>query len=238
MNHSKTYVLLHGAWHGAWCWQRVVPLLQAAGHKVHTPTQTGVGERSHLLSREITLETFILDLTNELFFKDLHDVILVGHSFGGIAISGAADRMPERIRHLVYLDAMVLLDGQSPFSRVPPDVAQKRRELSVQTSGGLSIPVPTAEMLGVTDPKDAQWLMAKCTPHPVSTYEDAIHLAHEPGNGLPATYIAVTPHYGPVAASRDYAKSRSDWHYMEIAAGHDAMVTSPEALTKLLLSID
>ena len=234
---SATFVLLHGAWHGAWCWQRVAEPLRAAGHAVYTPTQTGLGERAHLLSAAITLETFIQDLLEVLDGEDLHDVILVGHSFGGIGITGAADRVPSRIRHLVYLDALVLESGQSPFSMVPPEVAEARRKLAWETSAGLSIPPPTADAFGITDPDDAAWVEARCTPHPLSTYEDELLLDGPVGNGLPATYIAVQPDYPPFAQCRAFARGQPDWDYRQIEAGHDAMVTSPRALTNMLLEI-
>lgn len=235
---QKTYVLLHGAWHGAWCWKRVTPVLRAAGHEVYTPTQTGLGERSHLLNADVNLETFAQDLINVLVWEDLNDVILVGHSFAGNAITAVADRMPERIRHLVYLDALIPESGKSVFSLLPPEVVQGRRDLAQKTSGGLSIPAPGPDKLGVLDEADAAWIKAKCTPHPIATYEDALTFNNPPGNGLPVTYIAVTPYYAPTTASRDYAKTRTDWTYLEIEAGHDAMVTSPRALNEILLNIE
>lgn len=233
----KTFVLLHGAWHGAWCWSKVAPALRAAGHVVYTPTQTGVGERSHLLSKDITLDTFVKDLVNVLEFEDLKDVVLVGHSFGGIGITGAADRVPSRIRHLVYLDSLILQNGQSPFSVLPPDVVAARRKLAQESSGGLSLPVPDPKAFGVTDPTDTAWLKAKCTPHPLSTYEDSLKLKGPVGNGLPATYVAVKPDYAPLVNSRAFAKAQKDWRYVEMDAGHDAMVTSPKSLIGLLLNV-
>lgn len=232
----KTFVLLHGAWHGGWCWKRVADPLRADGHAVCTPTQTGLGERSHLLSNALTLDVFVQDLVNVLEFEDLRDVILVGHSFGGIAVSGAADRVPQRIRHLVFLDSLLVESGQSPFSVVPPQVAQARRRLAHEFSAGVSMPVPDPDAFGVRDPADAQWLRARCTPHPLSTYESALTLDHPLGNGLPATYVAVTPHYAPTEASRRLAR-RQRWDYREIEAGHDAMITSPQAVIDLLLRL-
>jgi pimeloyl-ACP methyl ester carboxylesterase len=232
----KTFVLLHGAWHGAWCWRDVASGLRAAGHRVFTPTQTGSGERAHLLTRHISLDRYVRDVVDLLEAEDLMEVVLVGHSFGGISISGAADRVPHRIRHLVYLDSLILNDGQSAFSIIPPDVAAMRRALA-SASGGVSIPVPDPAAFGVTVPEQAAWLRKECTPHPLSTYEDVFRLAGEVGNGLPATYIAVTPHYVPTTASRDYARARADWRYLELEAGHDAMVTTPAALTEILLAI-
>lgn len=232
-----TFLLVHGAWHGAWCWKKLTPLLEAAGHRVVTCTQTGLAERSHLLSKNITLEIFIQDVVNLIRWEDLNNLILVGHSFGGNAISGAADQVPETIRHLVYLDALVLKNGQSPFSVVPKEVADHRRKLAMDSSAGLSIPVPDASAFGVEDTDDKSWLHAKLTPHPLSVYEDTLKLSAEPGNGLPAIYIAVTPYYQPTTSSREYAKTRKDWNYIEMQAGHDAMVTSPRALAKILLEL-
>lgn len=229
---ASPIVLVHGAWHGAWCWQKLLPLLHAQGLTVYMPTQTGVGEKAHLLSTDITLDTFITDITDFLTEHDLHNVVLVGHSFAGISISGVADRMPDRINRLVYLDALLLQNGQSVFDIFPSELAAARRALAQQTSGGVSLPVPDPAAIGVTDAEDVAWLKAHCTPHPLSTYEDKMQLNHPLGNGLPATYIAVSPHYLPTTSSRDYAKSRSDWQYVEIAGGHDAMVTSPVALAQ------
>lgn len=234
---ASPIVLVHGAWHGAWCWQKLLPLLHAQGLTVYTPTQTGVGEKADMLSKDISLETFIQDIADFLTQHDLHDVVLVGHSFGGISISGVADRMPDRISRLVYLDALLLQNGQSVFDIFLPDLAAARRQLALQTSGGVSLPVPEPAAMGVTDASDVEWLQAHCTPHPLSTYEDKMSLAHPLGNGLAATYIAVTPHYLPTTSSRDYAKTRSDWQYVEMPAGHDAMVTSPEQLALVLAQV-
>jgi len=236
MTVPSTYVLLHGAWHGGWCWKRVAEPLRAEGHAVYTPTQTGLGERSHLLSRELTLDVFVQDVVHVLEFEDLRDVVLVGHSFGGFPISGVAERLPDRVRHLVYLDALVPESGRSPMSLVPPETAAERRRLAQASSGGLSIPVPDPSAFGVTDAADAAWLRARCTPHPLSAYESTLELRHPPGNGLPATYVAVTPYYAPTASSRERAK-RLGWRYLEMQAGHDAMVTSPRAVIELLRTL-
>jgi pimeloyl-ACP methyl ester carboxylesterase len=112
----RTFVLVPGAWHGGWCWRDVAAMLRSAGHTVYTATQTGLGERSHLLSRNITVDTFVDDVANLIRWEQIEQVVLVGHSFGGLSISGVADRMPERLRQLVYLDSLILEDGQTPFS--------------------------------------------------------------------------------------------------------------------------
>lgn len=236
---AKTYVLLHGAWHGAWCWRHVAAGLRARGHAVFTPTQTGLGERHHLLSRDITLDTFVADVVNAIEAEELEDVILVGHSFGGLGITGAADRIPGRIRHLVYLDSMVLEGGQSAFGRLPEDVVAARRALIAKEGGGIALPPPPVSAFGI--PEDhplAPWVRRRLTPHPAGTYESPLLLRHPVGNGLPRTYIACTaPLYGPLEGARQWVKRQPGWTWLEIATGHDAMVTAPEELTRMLAAI-
>lgn len=229
-----TFVLLHGAWHGGWCWSRVAGPLRARGHQVTTPTQTGLGERWHLMSRDITLETFTRDLVNHLVYEDLTDVVLVGHSFGGNAISGAAERVPERIGELVYLDSMVIQGGETPFDHLPPERVAERVRLAEESSGGLSIPPPPAAAFGVTDPADAAWLEARMTPHPLSAFRSKLPIHGAPGNGLSARYIICTdPIYEPLEAVRTWVH-KTGWTIEEIATSHDAMVTAPAALVDLL----
>ncbi|HUH41378.1 MAG TPA: alpha/beta fold hydrolase, partial [Castellaniella sp.] len=138
-----TYVLVHGAWHGGWCWARVAGPLRRQGHRVLTPTLTGLGERCHLLSPRITLETFIQDIVHVLNFEDLSEVILVGHSFAGLVISGVADRVPQRIRQLVYLDAFLMDPGKSVFDTLAPDLVARLRDAAA-TTGALAIPRPAS----------------------------------------------------------------------------------------------
>jgi len=230
---QKTFVLVHGAWHGGWCWQKVAANLRGRGHIVHTPTQTGLGERAHLLSKSITLDTFVEDIVNHIKFEELKDVVLVGHSFGGNAISGTADRMPERIKQIVYLDAAMLENGQSVFSLLPPDVVAARTKLA-EASGGLSIPPPPAAAFGLSDPAQQAWLTARLTPHPFNTFTSPLNLKNKIGNGLPAVYISCTePAYTPLNASKEVVK-KIGMKMVEIKTGHDAMVTLPDQLTDML----
>ena len=232
---AQTFVLVHGAWHGGWCWARVADTLRARGHRVTTPTQTGLGERAHLISRSIDLSVFVADIVNHLTWEGLTDVVLVGHSFGGCSIAGAADAVPERIRRLVFLDAMIVESGQSPFDQLSPDVVVERIRSAEETSGGVSLPVPPASAFGVHDPTDVAWLEAGLTPHPLATYASKLELERPLGAGLPAEYLVCTgPQYAPLAASRDWVRDR-DWAVREIATGHDAMVTAPAALADMLI---
>ena len=231
------FVLLHGAFHGGWCWPRVAGPLRAAGHRVFTPTQTGLGERAHLLHAGITLDTFVQDVIAVLETEELTQAVLVGHSFGGFAISGAADRAPDRIRQLVYLDSSVPRDGLTPLDLSLPDVAAERRRLAAVT-GGLSLPPPEPSAFGVPDGPDADWLRRRMTPHPYGAYTSVLRLSAPAGNGLPRTYIACTePEYAPSAGHRSWVRAQPGWAWRDLAAGHDAMVTHPAPLVDLLLEL-
>ena len=235
---AQTFVLVHGAWHGGWCWSRVADRLRAAGHQVFTPTQTGLGERRHLLSKDITLDTFRTDIVNVIEAEELSKIVLVGHSFGGLAISGVADVIPERIRHLVYLDSLMVEGGKSPFDSLPADVVAARRKLAEESSGGLSLPNPPASAFGVLDAHDAEWVKRRLTPHPLSTYTSKQNIKGPVGNNLPRTYIHCTnPSYAALQASRDWVKAQAGWRWAEIATVHDAMVTAPDELAKMLMGV-
>jgi pimeloyl-ACP methyl ester carboxylesterase len=235
---AQTFVLVHGAWHGGWCWRRVADRLRADGHQVFTPTQTGLGERKHLMSKDITLDIFTKDIANVIEPEELSNVILVGHSFGGLAISGVADTMPERIRHLVYLDSLMVEGGKTPFDSLPPDVVAGRRKAAEETSGGLSLPVPPPSAFGVSDAKDTDWVKRRLTPHPLGTYTSPLNIKGPVGNNLPRTYIHCTnPSYAALQASRDWVKAQQGWRWADIATGHDAMVMAPGELSKMLVGV-
>ena len=209
------FVLLHGAFHGGWCWPRVAGPLRAAGHRVFTPTQTGLGERAHLMSAGITLDTFTSDLIGVLEAEELTGAVLVGHSFGGCAITGAADRAPGRVRQLIYLDSVVPRDGRSSLELGTPEAAARRRALAEET-GGVSV----------------------APPEPGEYVVPAGQLRNPPGNGLPRTYVACTaPEYAPLAGHRAWVRAQAGWGWRDLAAGHDAMVTAPGLLTDLLLEL-
>lgn len=231
---AKTFVLLHGAWHGGWCWERVAEPLRARGHRVTTPTQTGLGERRHLLSGDLSLETFTNDLVNHLRYEDLSDVTLVGHSFGGNALSGAAERVPDRIAELIYLDSTLISGGERLVDHMSPGKLRERVKAFEAAPDGVAIAPPPAEVFGVLDPADQAWVEARLTPHPISTMLSRLPISGRPGNGLPARYIACTdPLYHPHERVRDWGEmlgARVD----QIATGHDAMVTDPQALVALL----
>lgn len=232
-----TFVLQHGAWHGGWCWVRVADRLVEQGHRVIAPTSTGLGERSHLIATNVTVDVFVTDLVNVLETQELEDVVLVGHSFGGITVSGAADRVPKRIRKLVFLDAVILQPGTSVLSSIPPNVAAERRK-AIQDAGGVAIPSPPPSFFGVTDEADAAWMKARLTPHPAATYDSLLNIRNPVGAGLPTTYISCTRNaLASIEPMRKWARERADWTHQELDAVHNVMMTEPGALTQRLLEI-
>jgi pimeloyl-ACP methyl ester carboxylesterase len=238
-----TFVLVHGACHGGWCWKRVAPLLRRAGHEVYTPTLTGLGERAHLLTRDVGLDTHIQDVVNVLEYEELDDAILVGHSYGGIVITGAAERMPARIGHLVYLDAVVPTgedrSGQAWFERHNPD-SWRNIEARIAANGGWLLPVPEGVPLwGVSDAADVRWLRAHVVPHPASTFRDRLPGDHAPAQHLPHSFIRCPDRPGaPNDFSPDAERIRElGGRVYEVAGGHDAMVRMPRELVEVLLEI-
>jgi pimeloyl-ACP methyl ester carboxylesterase len=236
----QLYVLVHGAWHGGWCWARVAERLRAAGHRVFTPTLTGLGDRAHLIGPNVGLGTFIEDVVSTIDMEDLSDVVLVGHSFGSAVISGVADARPDLIRRLVFLDSFVVQSGQSPFNQLPNDMVEARRASPIKTPGlygeTLAMPPPAPSAFGITDAKDAAWVASRLRPHPIKSYEDTLELKRPLGAGRQKTYIACTnPNYRANAAARQWVQAQPDWTYFELATGHDAMVLAPDALTEMLM---
>lgn len=238
-----TFVLVHGTSHGGWCWRNLSPLLRIGGHEVYAPTLTGLGERSHLLPKidRITLDTHIEDVTNMLFYEDLSKVVLVGHSYAGMVITGVAAKQPKRLSHLVYFDAYIPSEGESEIDLWPPDVQAKAR---TDIANGLKIrPLPSdfPGFLGVTDSKLAAWMQERFTPHPFSTYVDAPPSGSSESAAIPRSYIHCTEgHVASWMANMETfaVKARNlGWKVYELAAGHDAMLTHPKQLARILLEI-
>jgi pimeloyl-ACP methyl ester carboxylesterase len=235
-----TYVLVHGGGHGGWCYQRVARLLRAAGHEVHAPSLTGLGERSHLVSPQVDLDTHILDVTALVHYEDLRDVILVGHSYGGMVITGAADRAADRIGRLVYLDAANPKDGQSLETLTGKHITWTRQFGKVVDGVELVLLPETSDvgaLYGVTDPADAAWMAQRLTPHPWRCFEQPLRLANE------AAYLAI-PQYHIVCtstlATRDpelMAQARAAGRLWDIDTGHDLMITEPRAVADALLQV-
>jgi pimeloyl-ACP methyl ester carboxylesterase len=234
---GATYLLVHGAWHGGWCWRRVADRLTTAGHRVLTPTQTGLGERAHLMSRDISMDVFVADLVQVMEAEELRDVIVVGHSYGSRSAAGLVDRMPERVRRLVLLDSSIPQPG-AYFDLLPPAGRAERIAAAAASSGGISIPPAPASYFGVTAPEDVAWLDRRLTPQPLSSYATPLTLRHPPGNGRPVTYIRCTvPGFAIAAAAAAHARTTPGWQYLEIPTGHDAMITAPAELSDMLMTL-
>ncbi len=232
------FVLVHGAWHGGWCWSRVLRILRQAGHDAHAVTLTGLGERAHLLSAEIRLDTHIEDVVGLIRCEELEGVVLVGHSYAGMVITGVADRLqrqsPGRLRHLVYLDAMTPRPGESWSSRHTPEVRDARLT-EAHRSGGIAIPPPDASVFGVGG-EDCAWVARHLTPHPFGTYQDPLDFDADRVADLPRTFIDCTsPAFPTIEPMRRQVREEPGWRVVELETGHDAMVIAPEALTALLL---
>lgn len=233
----RTFVLIHGGCHGGWSWRRVRKMLQQRGHAVFTPSLTGLGDRHHLVSPLIDLGTHVQDIVELFQSEELSDVVLVGHSYGGLPISGAADQTPGRIRHLIFLDALPGRDGGALLDEMTGAVVEERLKNTFIINGATVSRPSSAEFYGVSDPVDVAWVNRRVTPHPTSTYTAPLILKHPVGNGRPCTFIrCVKPHLPSAAFFADRAKHLG-MTMREIEAGHDAMITSPRELAALLMDI-
>jgi len=232
---AYTFVLVHGAWHGGWCWQRVADRLRSLGHKVFTPTLTGLGERSHLLRSDIDIGTHITDIVNVLRWERLSDIVLCGHSYGGFVISGVAEAMPAAMRSIVFLDAFVPSDGDSPQSLTGRAVQEGIR--AALQRGDISMPPRSAEFFGV-NAADRPWVDALCVPQPIGTFTHKIALTGARERIARKTYIRAATYANP-GFDKALAAARSDpsWRIYEVPCGHDVMIDMPERLTEILLEV-
>ncbi|WIY06673.1 alpha/beta fold hydrolase [Amycolatopsis mongoliensis] len=219
----STFLLVHGAWHSGRCWDRVVPRLESAGHRVLAPSLTGYGDRAHLLSPEVGLGTHVDDVAGLL--GDEHDVVLVGHSYAGMVISGAAHRVPERIAHLVFLDAMVPEDGETAA-----DVIPLTKQLVDSAVDGWR--VPPMGLFGVTDPDDVTWLRSMLSDQPVRCLTEPVRLDNPAAKAIPRTHIHCVGGEPSGIARRPVPAGE---RVRELPTGHDCMITMPAELTELLL---
>jgi pimeloyl-ACP methyl ester carboxylesterase len=228
-----TFVLVHGAWHGGWCWRRVADRLHAGGHAVFTPTLTGLGERAHLMRAGIGLDTHIADVVNAITWEGLGDVVLCGHSYGGFIISGVAEKIAPTIRSIVFLDAFLPRDGESVRELTGPAV----REAIDATlrRGDLGIAPRSAEAFGV-NPADRAWIDRLCAPQPIATVTDQIRLTGAVDRIARKTYVRAVSYANPgFDRALGAIKSDPSWRTHEVACGHDVMVDAPERLCEILL---
>lgn len=222
-NTPATFVLVHGAWAGAWAWMRVVDLLTAKGHRASALTLSGLGERSHLADLDITLTTHVNDVVNEVEWKDLDRTVLVGHSYGGLVITAAAERIADRLASIVYVDAFIPADNQS-FSTFGPDFS---------LLGKLIPPPPTAPGDYLRE-ADRAWVDRKATPQPRGTFTERVRITGAYLRVPKKTYIRATGWKGPFEDTAAKVKSDPAWSVYEIPCGHDAAIDMPEELAAIL----
>ncbi|CAN5248617.1 alpha/beta hydrolase [soil metagenome] len=236
------FVLVHGAWHGGWCWQRVTAALQQGGHRVHAVTLTGLGERAHLLSPAITLDTHIDDVIKLIEAEELGDVVLAVHSYAGMIGTAVADRLGQRLKHLVYVDAVVPRPGES-WSSTQSGATQQQRLAAAQSSEKFSFPPPDPEVFGLKD-EDREWVARRQTPHPGNTYQAPLDFDVQRVAAVPRSFVSCTePALATIAPSRLRAKDPKFWdgtwlpnaRHFELQTGHDPMISEPAALTRILL---
>ena len=232
----STFVLVHGAWRGSWCWNRVRRGLQAQGYEVFTPTLTGLSERRHLASRDIDLNTHVDDVVNLIVHEDLTDVVLCGHSYAGAVITGVGDRIPERIEALVYLDAFTPKDGESLHDQLAPEVAQAQVDQANETGDGWLVrPIP-AEAFNVNE-ADRAWVDAQCTPQPLATFQQKLRLTGDIEKVGKVTYILASGWGNPTPFTAIHAQARANgWTTRELDCGHDVMLDMPDELVAELLA--
>ena len=230
---AHTFVLVHGAWHGGWCWRRVADRLESRGHKVFTPTLTGLGERSHLMSRAVDLDMHIADVVNVIKWESLEDIVLVGHSYGGWVVSGVAEEVLPTISSIVFLDAFMPQNGERGLDLNSP--RSKAEITQALEKGEVSRPAPPASTWNVNE-KDRAWVDAKQTAQPIGVSLKPIRLTGARERVKKKTYIRATGYPNP-NFDRFYARTKADpaWRTYEVPCGHDVMIDMPDRLTEILV---
>jgi pimeloyl-ACP methyl ester carboxylesterase len=231
---ATTFVLVHGAWHGGWCWRRVTDLLTKAGHRVFAPTLTGLGERSHLINPDINLSTHISDVVNLMKWERLSKVVLSGHSYGGFVVSGVAEKMQHTIASMVFVDAFVPENGDSMVTSVSPAT---RAHLDAAVSRGDTTLAPIPAAVFQVNEKDRAWVDEQCVPQPLATFTEPIALTGARERIAKKTFIRGKGYPSP-SFDAALAKVRADpsWRAFELPCGHDIMVDMPEALAEILVA--
>jgi pimeloyl-ACP methyl ester carboxylesterase len=232
---GRTFLLVHGAWHGGWCWRRVSDLLEKRGHKVFAPTMTGLGERSHLLDAKVNLTTHIADIVNVIKWEELKDIVLVGHSYGGIIISGVAESAGDRIGSIVFLDAFVPDDGDALAAKASQPV---REQIAASVKNGEIAMKPVPAAVFRVNEKDRPWVDGKCTPHPLATFTDKISLTGARDRVAKKAYIRAKGYPSvPFDAAQERLKGDPAWRVSELPSGHDAMVDMPDRVAEILVEL-
>jgi pimeloyl-ACP methyl ester carboxylesterase len=230
----KTFVFVHGTWHGGWCWRRVADALEKKGHKVFAESLTGVGDRSHLLSKDVNLTTHVGDVVNLVKWEDLKDIVLVGHSSAGFVITQAAEQIGPSVASIVYLDAFVPQPGDSLISLANPG-PKKAMEDAVARGDLAAKPVPAAVFK--VNEKDRPWVDAKCTPHPMAAIVEKVTAADAREKIARKTYIRSSFDSPVFDQTLARLKTAPGWKTYQVPCGHDVMVDMPDRLVEILLEV-
>jgi pimeloyl-ACP methyl ester carboxylesterase len=232
---AKTFILVHGAWHGGWAWRHVVDRLRARGRIVFAPTLTGLGERAHLLRPGIGLSLHIADVLGVIKYERLRNFVLVGHSYGGCVISGIAEAVPDAVHAMVFLDAFIPDNGDSTLDLVQPAVQEVVR--GALARGEITVPVRDAAAFKVNE-KDRAWVDSLATPQPIATMTEKLTLTGARERIAKKTYIRASG-YPNVSFDRAHARTKADpsWRTYEVPCGHDVMIDEPERLTEILIEV-
>jgi pimeloyl-ACP methyl ester carboxylesterase len=241
---TNTYVLVHSAWHGGWCWKKLIALLRARGHEVHAPTLTGLGERAHLARRDVGLGTHVDDVVNVLECENLNEVILVGHSSSGAVITGVADRVPQCLAHVVYLDAFVPGNGQTLMDLIPAERRQGVEQRVKSEGEGWLLPslapMPWDEFLlkawKITEEADRRWMLPRLAPTPYKVFKDPVRCPNSDSTPLERTFIRCLQWPNATFdAHLAHARGAIGWRHHELATSHEPFITHPELLAEVLL---
>ena len=229
---QKTFVLVHGAWHGGWGWVRLAELLRRQGHIVFTPTLTGLGERSHLMSAGINASLHITDVVNLIHYERLSEIVLVGHSYGGCVVSGVAEIVPDKIASIVFLDAFIPDNGDATVDLVQPAV--KDIILAAAARGETTVPVRNAAAFNVNE-KDQAWVDSLAGPQPIGTMTEKLKLTGAREKIARKAYIRASG-YPNVSFEAVHARAKADksWRTFEVPCGHNVMIDMPERLAEIL----
>lgn len=239
-----TFLLVHGAWHGGWCWKKIVPLLRKTGSEVLTPTLSGLGDRSHLTQQldpsAIDLDLHIRDIVQVIEYEDLEQVVLVGHAYAGMVITGVAEICPERLAHLVYLNGVIPANGESMANQL---AAVRGAEFAAWVAGVIErgegfLPAPTKTEIrsrwGISDPDDLEWMSHHVTPQPVAAMASPVRISNPDAAAVPRSFICGAEAGFQVVANR---VEEAGWAVYHVDSGHDTMVTHPRELAEILLGI-
>jgi pimeloyl-ACP methyl ester carboxylesterase len=242
-----TFVLIPGGWCGGWTWKHVTPTIRQAGHEVYPITLTGMGERTHLARPDTNLDTHIEDVVNVLVYEELADVSLVGWSYGGLVMAGVADRVPERLGRLVYLDAAEPRDGQSNYDMAGPETRVEEEDLAQKHGGGWLVPPPDEKAfanpkepgLYIPDAARRRWFVSKLAGQPIQTQSQPVRRRNPRVAAIPHVYFVCTEGRSAesLARKRESVRMKPDAKYLEIPANHLALVTCPEKVAAALLSL-